>query len=42
MRSNLEGRSPIFTSKEFLQILIFKVNHKLNLYKKAKLANSFK
>jgi len=28
--------------KMFLQIQIFKVNHKLNLYKKAKLANSFK
>ncbi|MBV8635286.1 MAG: hypothetical protein JO002_12405 [Burkholderiaceae bacterium] len=25
-----------------LQIQVFKVNHKLNLYKKAKLANSFK
>jgi hypothetical protein len=28
--------------KIFLQIDIYKVNHKLNLYKKAKLANAFK
>jgi hypothetical protein len=28
--------------KMALQVQIFKVNHKLNLYKKAKLANSFK
>jgi len=29
-------------TKMLLQIQIFKANHKLNLYKKAKLANSFK
>jgi hypothetical protein len=29
-------------NKMLLQIEIFKANHKLNLYKKAKLANSFK
>ena len=28
--------------KMFQQIQIYKVNHKLNLYKKAKLANAFK
>jgi len=29
-------------NKMLLQIEIFKVNHKLNIYKKAKLANAFK
>ena len=29
-------------TKMLLQVQIFKANHKLNLYKKAKLANSFK
>lgn len=29
-------------NKMLLQIQIFKVSHKLNIYKKAKLANSFK
>jgi hypothetical protein len=37
-----EAKKQEVINKMLLQIEIFKANHKLNLFKKAKLANSFK
>jgi hypothetical protein len=41
-KSKSMARKQEVLDKMFLQIEIYKVNHKLNVYKKAKLANAFK
>ena len=41
-KPNINAKQSAVIEKLFLQIAVFKLNNKLNMYKKAKLGNTFK